>query len=189
MHSKGLVLTVFLLAFKFAVAAPAVSIQTSYYSVSGSDTNSLYQSLQQNGPIGESGKRYHAVTRWKANWSYAWREAANWCHLDKVEVSVDIEYLLPKLKEADTKPEKFRADWETYFLALFKHEQQHKDYGVQAAVELEKNLLAVNSQQSCSSLKNKMADTAQKVLDKYDRLEKEFDRVTDHGLKQGIKLP
>jgi predicted secreted Zn-dependent protease len=33
-----------------------------------------------------------------------------------------------------------------------------------------------------------MADTAQQILDKYDQLEKEFDRVTNHGLNQGIKL-
>ncbi|MCK5666610.1 MAG: DUF922 domain-containing Zn-dependent protease [Thiotrichaceae bacterium] len=182
-------LTGFLLACKFAVAAPAVKIQTSYYSVSGNDSNSLYQSLQQYGPIGENGKRYHAVTRWQANWNYAWREAANGCQLDKVEVSVDIEYLLPELKDLDTKAQKFRNDWNTYFLALFKHEQQHKDYAIQAATELEKELLAINSLQACFTLKDKMADTAQKVLDKYERKEKEFDRVTDHGLKQGIKLP
>ena len=189
MYFKGFIFNSFLFPFTCAVAAPAVNIQTSYYSVSGNDSNSLYQSLQQHGPIGENGNRFHAVTRWKANWSYAWREAANRCQLDKVEVSVDIEYLLPELKGLDTKPEKFRNDWNSYFLALFKHEQQHKDYAIQAATELEQELLAINSQQACLTLKNKMADTAQKVLDKYERKEREFDRVTDHGLKQGIKLP
>jgi predicted secreted Zn-dependent protease len=71
---------------------------------------------------------------------------------------------------------------------LFKHEQQHKDYGVQAANELEQALLAINERQACSTLQNNMADTAQQILDKYDQLEKEFDRVTNHGLNQGIKL-
>ncbi|MBT4077712.1 MAG: DUF922 domain-containing Zn-dependent protease [Gammaproteobacteria bacterium] len=188
MFLKGFLITSFTLIASHAIAAPVITIQTEYFTVTGNDSNSLYQSLQKNGPIGENGDRYHAVTRWKARWSYSWRETSRWCQLSGVEVSLDIDYLLPKFKALESKPEHLKKSWDNYFQALFKHEQQHKDYGVQAANELEQALLAINERQACSTLQNNMADTAQQILDKYDQLEKEFDRVTNHGLNQGIKL-
>ena len=189
MFLKGFLITSVVLIASQAIAAPVINIQTKYFIVSGHDSNSLYRSLQQNGPIGENGNRYHAVTRWKARWSYSWRETARWCQLSGVDVSLDIDYLLPELKALESKTEHLKKSWNSYFQALFKHEQQHKDYGVQAANELEQALLAINERQTCSTLQNNMANTAQQILDKYDRLEKEFDRVTNHGLNQGIKLP
>ena len=176
-------------AFQMANASSAISIQTSFYAVSGNDSSSIHRSIQLNGPVGKNGKRYHAVTKWNTQWSYRWIETGSLCRLTRVDVDLDVEYLLPELTSINSKPERLKKNWEKYFQALFKHEQQHKNYGVQAANELEKELLSIKDQQTCTMLEALLASTARKVLDKYDRIEKEFDRVTNHGLNQGIKLP
>lgn len=171
-----------------AVARPSINIQTKYYPVFGSDSASIRRSIQQNGPVGKFGKRYHAQTQWDIKWDYRWIQSHATCRLTQVNVGIDIEYLLPELQSLDSLQNPLSDDWDNYFQALFKHEQQHKNYGVHAARELEQKLLTVPPQ-SCSALETKLADTAKEVLDKYDQLEKNFDRETDHGTKQGIILP
>ncbi len=189
MPLKPYVASAFLLAFHTAHASPSINIKTSYYAVQGNDASSIQQSIQQNGPLGKNGERYHAVTSWNAQWSYRWLETGPLCRLTDVEVSIDVEYLLPQLASTEDIEKSYKIHWDKYFKALYKHEKQHKDFGVQAAIELEKELLAIKNQQACQKLDNKISATAQKVLDKYNRLEKEFDQATSHGINQGVKLP
>ena len=60
---------------------------------------------------------------------------------------------------------------------------------MQAATELDQKLNSINSKQDCKILENNIEKTAQQVLNKYDQIEKEFDRITNHGINQGIKIP
>ncbi len=172
-----------------SIASPAINIITSFYQVEGKDAETIQQNIQKYGPVGKDGKHYQAVTKRNTQWNYRWIKTVSMCRITSVEVSVDIEYQLPELSAINALPENLRKRWDTYFKALFRHEQQHKDFGVQEAVELEKELLALNKQQDCNQLEDQINDTARKVLDKYDRIEKEFDRVTNHGINEGVKLP
>ena len=170
-------------------AIPEVSINTQYYPVTGFNSTQIRQSIQQSGPIGKDGRRYHANTNWKLSWSYRWIESTSVCRITQVDVSIDINYLLPKHQHTDNLPQELKTDWENFFQALFRHEQQHKTYGVEAARELELKLLQIDQQLSCSRLDDLVSTTAQEVLDKYDRLERDYDRITGHGLNQGVVLP
>ena len=81
------------------------------------------------------------------------------------------------------------AHWEKYYAALFEHEQGHKDLGVKAALEIENQLLNMGSRRSCEQLELDANKMAKDVVDKYSRLEKEFDRSTNHGLNTGAVFP
>jgi predicted secreted Zn-dependent protease len=169
-------------------AAPKIKINTDYYDISGHDSASIRDSIKQNGPVGENGKKYHAYTRWKVDWGYRWIESNSSCRLTGLDVSIDITYLLPQLENKTELSESMQQNWDQYYDALFKHEQQHKDFGIQAAHELEKTLLGIQPQ-NCVSLEHQLTDAAENVLDKYHRMEREFDINTNHGAKQGITLP
>lgn len=172
-----------------AYAAPAINIQTKYYPVMGNNSKSILQSINSRGPVGKNGKRFHALTKWQVQWSYRWLESGSRCRLTETTVNLDVEYLLPELQQPETISESLATNWDNYYSALYSHEQQHKDFGVQAATELDKELLSIEKKQNCNRLEKQIADTAQKVLDKYDQIEKEFDRVTNHGINQGVKFP
>lgn len=188
MREKLCIVGVILLFQLNAHASPAINITTRFYPVEGNDLISIQQSILKNGPIGESNQRFHAVTRWNTQWSYRWIETNDLCRLQDIEVNVDIEYVLPRLKTTAKQTQSIHRSWQKYYSALFKHEQQHKDYGVQAATEIERRLLAINKQMLCSTLQSSLTNTAQQVLKKYDRLEKEFDKKTNHGINQGVRL-
>lgn len=103
-------------------------------------------------------------------------------------MSSDITYLMPKLSSKTSLSKHMYNRWNRYYLALFKHEQQHKDYAVSAAKELDLKLNDLKLQ-PCAQLEKNISSQAQQILDKYKRLEQDFDRRTEHGIKQGILLP
>jgi predicted secreted Zn-dependent protease len=169
-------------------AEPSININTGYYPVFGLDSQSIHQSILQNGPTGNDGQRFHAYTQWKVNWSYRWTESASRCRLTRLTVAIDIDYMLPELQSAETLSEALKSGWERYFQALFSHEQQHKEFGIEAARTLEKSLLAI-PEQPCSTFEASLADTAEQILDDYHQREIEFDLETNHGINQGVILP
>lgn len=145
--------------------------------------------MQNHGPLGKNGKRYHAYTRWDLKWNYRWiQQGHSQCSLSNVEVSIDIEYLLAELAAAEKLTPEYKSQWNDYYQALFRHEQQHKNFGVSAARELEQALLQVRSL-PCSTLENHLSDIARDILQKYEQLEKDFDIRTNHGANEGIRLP
>ena len=180
-------LTVFLFT-RPCLAEPEITIQTRHFPVIGYDSASIRQSIEKNGPVGQDGTRYHAHTIKDIKWNYRWIESKSLCRLTQLNVSIKIEYLLPRLEDPERLDDTLRDRWDTYYQKLLEHEKQHKDYGVMAARELEQNLLSLK-QMSCSRLENELAREADRVLDKYDRLEKEYDRKTNHGVNQGVVLP
>lgn len=169
-------------------AEPSIDIRTRFYTVSGTDSASIHRSIQRNGPIGNDGRRYHAYTQWKIDWNYRWTQTQLNCRLSQLSVDLEIHYLLPELQAVESLPSRLRNNWERYYTALYRHEQQHSDYGIQAAQELEQQLSAIGVR-PCGELEDELIQSAQRVLDKYRELEKAFDRDTDHGIRQGVMLP
>ena len=169
-------------------AEPSININTGYYSVSGMDSHSIQQSVQQNGPVGHNGQRFHAYTEWKLKWNYRWTESASRCRLTQLSVDVEINYMLPALESAEIISEPLKTSWERYFQALLGHEQQHKNYAIAAAQALEKSLLTLPAQ-PCTEFETTLAVTAQRVIDDYQQREKAFDLETNHGINQGVILP
>lgn len=186
-HVTLLLLTAFLFA-NTGFAEPEIIIQTRHFPVSGHDSASIRQSIEKNGPVGKNGTRYHAHTVKDINWNYRWIESNSTCRLTQLNVSIKIEYLLPQLQNPENLDETLRHRWDNYYQKLFQHEQQHKEYGVKAARELEQTLESIQ-QMSCFRLEKRLNEDADRILDKYDVLEREYDRKTNHGVKQGVVLP
>lgn len=171
-----------------AIAEPEIIIQTRHFPVIGHDSASIRRSIEKNGPVGKNGTRYHAHTVKDIQWDYRWIESNSSCRLTQLNVSITVEYLLPRLQNPESLDETIRSRWDHYYQKLLAHEQQHKDFGVMAARELEQSLESI-PQMSCFRLENQLRDEADRILDKYDALEREYDRKTNHGVNQGVVLP
>ena len=171
-----------------AHAEPFITIHTNYYPISGNNSALIHQSLSQLGPIGKDGKRYHAQTSWELSWNYQWVTSRKNCGLTRIEVHAEVSYLMPKISDDAQLSERMKQQWDIYFAALFSHEQQHKDFAVAAAKELDQKLSALTIL-PCAELDQRISDLSDQVLGKYQKLELEFDLRTEHGIKQGVVLP
>ncbi len=152
----GLLSAVFL-QIPFAHAAnPTIKTNWKYYNISGSTSKELIAAMRQKGPNG-----FWAFARWSIRWT------------GKCQVSLKINYTLPRWKNKNSGPKQLQANWNKMVAALKKHEQLHGLNGINAAKEIVKT-------------KCKNGD---QTISKWANQDKVLDRKTDNGQNQGVVLP
>ncbi len=122
------------------------------------DATTIDGLLQQMAARGPNG--FWGYTSWYVRWSGSCR------------LSVDIDMTLPRHVRPDSLPDRVRQRWDRMLIALTIHEDQHARFGIGAAQEIEKA--------GCNG--------AYDILDKWIEAEKDFDRRTQHGRRDGVVL-
>jgi predicted secreted Zn-dependent protease len=171
-----------------AFATPTVNINTEYYSIYGSTATELRNEMSTKSSIKQSGNTYDAYTSWVVNWRFSWNVNNGQCAITSVKSSVDVNFTLPKWENSNSAAVNLKQRWKHYYNALIAHENGHKDFGINAAKEVEKRL-SVLSAKNCSSLKSKANSLGKKIIDKYVIAEKKYDKNTNHGMKDGAVFP
>lgn len=172
-----------------ALASPIVKVKTDYYSVSGKTAQEIRNDLNRKTPIQENGVKYDGYTSWFVKWNFWWRESNRRCSITTVKTKVDIQYTLPKLEVAITLPQPLQQKWDNYMQALIAHEAGHKNIGVRAANEIEQKIKNMASRPTCKQLEVDANHLGYETIQKYNRLDREFDRLTNHGVNDGAVFP
>lgn len=86
-------------------------------------------------------------------------------------------------------PDSVAAHWDKYYAALSDHEPGHQDLGSMAAAEIENQRLNMGKRGSCVKLASDANETGKSVIAKYSRIEKDYDRTTNHGLNTAVVFP
>ncbi|KIN65776.1 hypothetical protein Z945_823 [Sulfitobacter noctilucae] len=105
-------------------------------------------------------KGFWAYTRWDIRWSSA------------CEVRVKVSYTMPKHKNPDAMSPSLRREFDAMVASLMAHERQHGQHGINAAKEIDRA--------NCNG--------GMKIIRKYNRMDKEYDRRTRHGFTEGVLL-
>jgi len=179
---------IFALAAAGAAAEPLSRVHTSYYYVDGKSATVIAAQLEKNGPAGEDGKRYAAKTRWDVQWKFNHDQQGETCGVKDIAVAVGIAQNMPKWRGEDNAASALSARWKKFSEAVKRHEDGHKEHGVKAAAEIEAALQALKPASNCEDLDKAANAAGEKVIEKYRKLDAEYDRSTDHGRKQGAKL-
>jgi predicted secreted Zn-dependent protease len=169
-------------------AVPDLKTRNIYYMISGKTIDAIKTDIRNKTPVKHNGKLHVAYTKWNVNWRFWWLELPDACEITRVATTLDVAYTLPKLEHQAALPAKLLARWESYFSALLDHEQGHKDLGMKAATEIEQTISNMEPRTSCSQLERDANELAKTVISKYSRLEKEYDRTTNHGRNTGVIL-
>ena len=172
-----------------AVSAPVVDVKVDYYWVSGRTASEIRNDLNRKTPIRQDGKKYDAHTDWFVKWNFWWNESSGLCTIKKVETRVDVQYVLPKLNRSGSIPSSLKQKWETYKKAFLHHENGHKDMGVRAAREIEKEIRNMAPRRTCKQLEIDANRLGDKIVKKYKDVEREYDRKTNHGMNEGAVFP
>lgn len=135
------------------------------------------------------GKIYDGFTTWFVKWEYKYSSIPGQCLLNYVDVSVEVEYTLPKCAWRFLHGSEARRKWLKYIEALEKHEQGHGNFGISAARDIEKALLEIGSRSQCNMLDANASAIANKILVEYRKKQIEYDSETNHGRTQGAVFP
>ena len=168
-----------------------LEIQTSkkYYAVSGMNADDIRASLTHNSPVTYNGKKHDARTDWQVSWNYYWRETHRECKLTRINTSLEVTYTLPRLTTHAKLEEPLKSRWDNYYEALLKHEQGHQDFGFKSAREIQTTLQGLKPRKDCETLQKDANAAGHRILKKYAALEKNYDKETNHGMKNGAVFP
>lgn len=171
------------------VASPIVEVKTDYYSVSGRTAKEIRNDLNRKTPVQENKVKYDGETTWSVEWDFWWNESHGRCSITNVTTKVDIQYILPKLAVATPLPQALQQKWDNYMQALTAHEVGHKNMGVGAANEIEQKIKSMASRPTCKQLESDANRLGAEIITKYNYLDDEFDRRTNHGINDGVIFP
>lgn len=166
-----------------AAGEPLVRLHTSYYYIDGPSATVLAAQLDQNGPPEGDGKRYAGKTRWDVQWKFRHQQQGTVCSMKEVAVAVGVAQTLPRWRGEEKGAAASRARWTKFLEALQRHEDGHKEHALTAGKEIEAAVLKPAS--NCEDL----GAAADAIVAKYQALDQEYDRKTDHGRNQGAALP
>jgi len=169
-------------------AEPLARVHTSYYYIDGPSAAVLAAQLDQIGPVGSDGKHYAGRTRWDIQWKFKHQQQGITCSLKDVVVAVGISRTLPKWRGEDKGAPSLKAHWSRFIDALQRHEEGHKEHGLMAGRQIEAAVLAVKPASNCEDLEAAANAAAQAIVAKFQALDEEYDRKTDHGRRQGAML-
>ena len=184
----ALTLTLLIIS-KPAVSAPTIKSKINYYLVSGKTANKIRKNINRKTPIHQNGKSYDAYTKWFVKWNYWWDQSKNSCEITKVKTNINIQFTLPKLKITSALPKPLKRKWENYMKALSRHEDGHKQISLRAANEIERKILNMSPRRTCKKLEIDANNIGNKILKKFIRIEKEYDRKNNHGMNDGAIFP
>jgi predicted secreted Zn-dependent protease len=171
-----------------AAGEPLVRLHTSFYYIDGPSATVLAAELDQNGPVGSDGVHYAGRTRWDIQWKFRSEQKGTACSMKDVAVAVGIAQTMPRWRGEEKGASGLKALWTKFIGALQRHENGHREHGLKAGKEIEAAVLAVKPASNCEDLEQIANSAAQAIVTKYQGLDEEYDRKTDHGRNQGATL-
>lgn len=165
-------------------AEPAVNTETQYYLVDGENAQAVREDMNAK----RSGN-FDAYTSWRVKWHFYWNDAKKSCSLTTVKTDVAVKFTLPKLAKNSIADTDAKQRWNRYYRALIAHENGHRDFGVNAATEIENTLLAMGSRSHCKTLETDANALANEIIQRYIADEKQYDIDTNHGMNDGAVFP
>jgi len=178
-----------LLSSVLLFSEPRISVKIDYYKLYSTSQASLRREMNKKGIRWTDGKTYDGFTSWYVKWRYEYYYKNGYCSLEAVDVSVDVEYTLPRWVLKPLGNQKTWINWNRYSDALKKHEDGHRDFGIEAARKIEAALLSIGSRPRCDTLGDDANAIAYRILDDFRKKEVEYDRKTGHGRTQGAVFP
>jgi predicted secreted Zn-dependent protease len=161
------------------------------YAIKGDTSRELFDQMAKVGPLDEkSGKRSQGFTFWATQWRFGTASQADGrCGLAAVKVELEILMTLPEWHPKRHADPRLEQGWPGYLAALTGHEMGHRANGVKAAFGVRDVLAAMQPMQDCEALARAANASAMTVVDDYRKADVEYDVQTDHGAKQGLRLP
>jgi len=161
-----------------------------YYDIRGSSANELHAAMRASGPLDSlgSGRPRSGRCHWSVKYWIHYSESGGLCSISSAQIAVNSEIDLPHWIDRDAAATALREQWDRYEAALRTHELGHLDNGIRFANALAIRLAGIPAQAQCNSLPVLAQHEFDTTLPDFNRMDVEYDRVTNHGELQGAVM-
>lgn len=164
-------------------AKPNVEVDYRFYTVSPHTYEDLKHELDSKSPIRQGDRVAHGHTRVNLKWQPVMQPGANGCVVTRIDANLGLRYTLPQL-ELLTPNDDLRAKFAESYEILHDHEIGHGKLAIEAAQEIDKQLVGMFTSGTCEELEKQAISAAGVIYREYKEKELEYDRLTDHGRNQ-----
>jgi len=160
------------------------------YLIEGDTASELQSQMKKLGPIDQhEGKRFAGSTNWDLRWNYLMAPQPDGrCQLQQVAITLQVTMTLPEWQPKHRADQLLKSHWPAFLAALTNHEMGHRANGVRAAFAVRDALAAVVPAESCQQLGDTANAVAKAAMESRQGADVEYDRQTEHGVRQGVRL-
>ena len=119
-----------------------------------------------------------AYTDWKIGVNFPHQASAEGCATGPVRVSLTVKYTLPRLEVQQPAEADLEQAWSKLLRQLYQHEAGHRDLGALAANEVLTMLESATPEPTCQALDAKVQAGVSGVIDRFKKLEHEYDALS-----------
>jgi predicted secreted Zn-dependent protease len=167
---------------------PDTAVKKTTYKITGNSVQELKAHMNELGPVDKNKRHHDAYTTWYVTWNFDCGNFGSASRAERIRVKVEVKYIFPKWEPPGNAPAELVKKWNVYTAALQKHEDGHRDIGLQAAREILDKLESLPSALSCQEVGRAVNETGQKILNLHRQTEVKYDLETRHGATQGALL-
>lgn len=154
-----------------------------YYEVSGRTAEQIRAAIDRHPRRPRDpndGRPVDAAARWDFRWTWP-EDARGECDLARVGISFGARVLMPRLADEAAVPAPLLRRWRIFIARLAAHEDRHVFSAWRAMPEL----LATLRASRCADANA----AAERLLSRIRQREVDYDRRSDHGLREGVRFP
>ena len=179
---------ILILIFSYSFSKPLVRTNYKYYNIYPTNIHNLEKSMDDSSPILSFGSVRHGTVSWKIAYMYKRERKNGICKISATKTKVDVLYHVPKISKTHKSPKGTRRVFNRYYSILKDYLKKHSDFAVQAAQEIEEQLLLINPKNNdCEELKKDAKRTASFIIKKYKKKNKDYEIRTYEGFLEGVR--
>jgi predicted secreted Zn-dependent protease len=103
------------------------------------------------------------------------------CELRDFKTTTTITTSLPYWTTPAQASVETRERWRSFFVGLSEHEMGHARLALAAASEVGRSVTNRMKADTCETLRTRVNEIAERIMDEHRQKEKEYDRATAHG--------
>lgn len=167
---------------------PLVNTNYKYYDIYPTNKHKLEDSMDKTSPISSFGSVRHGTVNWKIRYYYKRQRRLGICSIAEVKTKVDVVYHIPKLAKNYKSPKGTRQVFNRYYIILKDYLKKHSDFAVQAANEIEEELIKIKPlNNDCEIIKTDAKRVAKAIIKKYKKKNKDYEIRTYEGFLEGVR--
>jgi predicted secreted Zn-dependent protease len=162
--------------------------RTLHYLVTGSTARALNAQVRALGPLSTTGRRVWGLTHWEVRARYNAVPLTDGCRIEHPRARIEVTTTLPEWRSTGGADRHLRKQWRALLNHLIAHEQTHRDHGLQAATRAAAELRELPVLPDCGALAREVQSILRRVVGDSRRLSLAYDRETDFGALEGVRL-
>jgi predicted secreted Zn-dependent protease len=129
-----------------------------------------------------------ALTQWNIRSRFGTASLQGEYRCSGFTTTTTVRMTLPRWIPPEGVSDSVKREWERYIRVLKQHEAGHGQMALAAEAELHRRVAAVGTDTDPDRLKSTVEDLVRRTLREFQERDREYDRLTRHGLEQGAAL-